>query len=62
MKRTYINLAVAVPVLVVFIGSLIFASLTEPDTCPVGVMLGLSLLMLVGVSGWWLSRQIFKSL
>jgi hypothetical protein len=62
MKRTYTNLVIAVPVVVLFFGSLGLASINTPDRFPIGATLGLGLLMLVGLAGWWLSRQIFKSL
>jgi hypothetical protein len=62
MKRTYTNLVVASLVIILFFGGLALASINTPDHFPIGAMLGLSLLMLVGLAGWWLSRQIFKSL
>jgi hypothetical protein len=62
MKRTHTNLAIAIPVLVLFSGSLVLASIYAPDGLPVGAMIGLSVLMLTGLAGWWVSRQVFKSL
>ena len=62
MKRTYTNLAIAVPILVLFFGSLGLASISTPDRLPIGATIGLGLLMLIGVAGWWVSRQVFKSL
>jgi hypothetical protein len=62
MKRTYANLAIAVPVLIFFSGSLALASINSPDGFPPGAMIGLILLMLTGLAGWWMSRQVFKSL
>ena len=62
MKRTHTNLAIAVPVLVLFFGSLLLASIYAPDGLPLGAMICLILLMLTGLAGWWVSRQVFKSL
>jgi hypothetical protein len=62
MKRTHTNLAIAIPILILFAGSLILASIKSPDGLPIGALIGLSLLMLMGLAGWWLSRQVFKSL
>jgi hypothetical protein len=62
MKRTYANLAIAVPMLILFFGSLVLASINTPDRFPVGATIGLGLMMLFGVVGWWMSRQVFKSL
>ncbi len=62
MKRTYTNLFIAIPVLVLFFGSLMLASIYTPDNFPIGATIGLCLLMLLGVGGWWMSRQVFKSL
>ena len=62
MKRIHTNLAIAVPVLVLFFGSLALASINSPDGLPIGAMIGLILLMLSGLAGWWLSRQVFRSL
>ncbi len=62
MRRIYINLAIAVPVLLLFFGSLLLASINTPDHFPIGATIGLGLLMLLGLAGWWMSRQVFKSL
>jgi len=62
MRRIYINLAIAVPVLLLFFGSLLLASINTPDHFPIGATVGLGLLMLLGLAGWWMSRQVFKSL
>ncbi len=62
MKRTHTSLFIAVPVLVLFFGSLMLASIHTPDNFPIGATVGLGLLMLLGVGGWWMSRQVFKSL
>ena len=62
MRRMYINLAIAVPVLILFFGSLLLASINTPDHFPIGATVGLGLLMLLGLAGWWMSRQVFKSL
>ncbi|MBP7687901.1 MAG: hypothetical protein KA765_08340 [Thermoflexales bacterium] len=58
----YTNLAIAVPVLILFFGSLLLASINAPDHFPIGATVGLGLLMLLGLAGWWMSRQVFKSL
>ena len=62
MRRKYTNLAIAVPVLILFFGSLLLASINTPDHFPIGATVGLGLLMLLGLAGWWMSRQVFKSL
>ena len=62
MRRTYSNLAFAVPMFILFFGSLVLASIKAPDDLPIGAMIGLILLMLTGLAGWWVSRQVFKSL
>ena len=62
MRRMYTNLAIAVPVLILFFGSLLLASINTPDHFPIGATVGLGLLMLLGLAGWLMSRQVFKSL
>ncbi len=62
MHRSHTNLVMAVSVTVLFFGSLLLASFTTSSNLPIGALIGLGLLMLVGLAGWWMSHQVFKSL
>ena len=62
MSRSHTNLIIAIAVTVLFFGSLILASFTTSSNLPIGAFIGLGLLMLVGLAGWWMSHQVFKSL
>jgi uncharacterized membrane protein YgdD (TMEM256/DUF423 family) len=62
MRHSHTNLIVAISVTVLFFGSLLLASLTTASNLPIGALIGLGLLMLVGLAGWWMSHQVFKSL
>jgi uncharacterized membrane protein YgdD (TMEM256/DUF423 family) len=62
MNRPHTSLIVAISVIVLFFGSLVLASFTTSNNVPIGALIGLGLLMLVGLAGWWMSHQVFKSL
>ena len=61
MNRTNTSLLIIV-ICTIFFGSLLLASITTRDDLPIGAMIGLCVLMITGVAGWWVSRRVFKSL